>query len=166
MAYSVVVYDEASAFGGSSWAGVEVQESWLAKLGSWSKALSMYERKLEENPNDVSAILGCMRCLDARGEWRKVIELAENSWAAFSNESGSGDSQIDSTELRSGPAKRALNDRSIMSRNYRRAVKFCAQAAWRLGQWDDLETFSSQLVHGRLDSHAISSPLPKASNNI
>ena len=44
----------------------ELQESWLAKLGSWSEALAMYERKLAKDPYDVECIIGCMRCLDGR----------------------------------------------------------------------------------------------------
>ena len=55
--------DEIAALGGGSWAGVQMQESWLAKLGSWSEALAMYEGKLDENPEDVGAILGCIRCI-------------------------------------------------------------------------------------------------------
>ena len=131
MAYSVMASaDEIAALGGGSWAGVQMQESWLAKLGSWSEALAMYEGKLDENPEDVGAILGCIRCLDARGEWRKVIDLAKRNWHALSYESGEAQSK----------------------RYLRKATKFCAEAAWRLGQWDELETYADQLSNGMYDS--------------
>lgn len=130
MAYSVMASaDEIAALGGGSWAGVQMQESWLAKLGSWSEALAMYEGKLDENPEDVGAILGCIRCLDARGEWRKVIDLAKKNWHALSYES----------ETQS-------------KRHLRKATKYCAEAAWRLGQWDELETYADQLSNGMHDS--------------
>ena len=56
------------------------EELWLAKLGSWTEALLAYESTLQRNPNDFEAMLGCMRCLGATGEWKKVLELAEDKW--------------------------------------------------------------------------------------
>jgi len=139
LTYSVMsTAGEISAKGGGPWAGIEVQESWLARLGSWSDALAMYERKLDESPGDVEALLGCMKCLDARGEWKKVIELAGRSWTAFS----SGD------------------DSSLRAR--RKAVRFCAEAAWRLGQWDDLDEYSMQLVESRYEQYQYNQTSSKA----
>ena len=69
LAYSVIAtFNGAAMEDYGSWAGDVMYESWLAKLGSWAEALSMYEQKLRENPHDVNSILGCMRCYDARGE--------------------------------------------------------------------------------------------------
>jgi len=129
------IYDE----NWSIWAGVEVQESWLAKLGSWSEALTMYERKLREQPDDVSAILGCMHCLDARGDWKRVLNLANKSLNAISGD-------IVEDTLGRGDKRGALI--AGKARDHRKAMKYCAQAAWRLGQWDELEKFASQLVRG------------------
>lgn len=144
MAYSVMASaDEIAAVGGGSWAGVQMQESWLAKLGSWSEALVMYEGKLEEDPGDIEAILGCMRCLDARGEWRKVIELAKNNWIALSSETSSKVSGSYG------------NNPSTKPKSRRRASKFCAEAAWRLGQWDELETYATQLSSGIYDPQSL-----------
>ena len=106
------------------------QELWLAKLGSWTEALTVYEEKLKRDPHDFEAMLGCMRCLDARGEWRKVLDLAEESWSSMS-----------------GGTEDVLKDESS-PRSHRKALRMCTQAAWRLGQWDDLEKFVSQLVRG------------------
>ena len=133
LAYSVTAsIDDASyRSGNSTWPGVEMRESWFAELGSWSDALAIYEHKLVESPNDVEAILGCMRSLDARGEWRRVLDLAKRSWSNITNE-----------------------DSSI--KEYRSALKFCAQAAWRLKRWDDLEVYSQQLT-GHQDHHSVPS---------
>jgi hypothetical protein len=132
------IYDES----GSIWAGVEVQESWLAKLGSWSEALTMYERRLKEQPGDVSAVLGCMHCLDARGDWKRVLKLADRSWAAISGEDLVDNNHHESPEKQAGPPS------AVNARDHRKAMKYCAQAAWRLGQWDELEKFATQLVRG------------------
>lgn len=119
----------------------ENKELWLAKLGSWTEALEVYEEKLIRNPHDFDAILGCMRCLSASGEWRRVLELAEDNWpklvesdfAGSTHESGG--SNFYSTQTTKKDKKKAL--------------RMCADAAWRLGRWDDLEKFSSELVHGQ-----------------
>jgi len=143
MAYSVMASaEEIAALGGGSWAGVQMQESWLAKLGSWSEALQMYEGKLDENPQDVGAILGCMRCLDARAEWSKVIDLAKRNWHAL-NESGENGSK----------------------KHLRKATKLCAEAAWRLGQWDELDTYASQLSSGVYDPSSYKGVGPDADNS-
>ena len=117
----------------------EVRESWLCKLGSWSEALQIYEQKLNRNPQDFDAILGSMRCLDASGEWQKVLDLAEQSWPALSG---------------AGVKRRADNgnphsiDAYIHPNRQRKFFKFGAQAAWRLYDWDVLEKYASALVHG------------------
>jgi len=111
LAFSVMsTADEISAKGGGSWDGIEMQEFWLAKLGSWSDALDMYKRKLEESPENVEALLGCMKCLDARGEWIKVLDLARKRWDT-------------------------LSSIHILPKDHKKAVRFCAQAAWRLEHW-------------------------------
>lgn len=116
------------------------KESWLAKLGSWTEALAVYEQKLNNNPRDFEAMLGCMRCLDASGEWRRVLEIAEKSWPALSRTSGIGygESRLDIQ----GASGASL---PIPARSQKKALRLCAQAAWRLGQWDDLEKFAMEL---------------------
>jgi FKBP12-rapamycin complex-associated protein len=109
------------------------EELWLAKLGSWTEALAVYESKLKRNSHDFEAILGCMRCLGASGEWRKVLELADENWGAMSAVLSSGNEHVVD---------------SIHPRSRRKAIRICAQAAWRLGRWDELEKFADQLVGG------------------
>jgi hypothetical protein len=133
LAYSVMsTANEIAGRGNCAWDGVEMQESWLAKLGSWSDALAMYERKLEDDPTDIQAVLGCMNCLNARGEWKRVLELSNRSNAFFANE--------------------------ISHRNWRKAAKFCAQASWRLRQWDDLERYSASLLDNTNDQYLKGGP--------
>ena len=125
LSYSIMASsNDISAQGNSSWAGVEMQASWLAQLGSWADALSMYERRLRQYPDDIAAVLGCMKCYNARGEWKEVLELAES----FSNDAAT------------------VRDR-------RKASRLCAQAAYRLKRWDDLEMYSDQLIHSRNDQY-------------
>lgn len=118
----------------------EVQESWLAKLGSWTEALSIYEDKLRHNPNNFDAMLGCMRCHDASGEWKRVLELAERSWPAISG----GSRPLPETSERQN---QGFDSMYVNPKLQKRALKFGAQAAWRLGQWEDLEKYASELVH-------------------
>jgi FAT domain len=115
------------------------RESWLAKLGSWEEALAVYEQKLKNNANDFEAILGCMRCLDASGEWQGVLELAEKTWPALSV--SFAPSQLDSRQ------EQPLSQIPIhvSARSQKKALRLCAQAAWRLGHWGDLEKFTTEL---------------------
>lgn len=117
------------------------EELWLAKLGAWSEALAVYQEKLKRDPTDTEAMVGCMQCLIANGEWQEVIDLADDQW-------------IEKGEV----SKFEPNDDSD-SRLQRKAVRMCAQAAWRLGQWGDLELFASQLV-GKGDEMAASPTSP------
>ena len=131
------------------------KELWLAKLGSWTEALEVYEEKLNRNPRDFDAILGCMRCLSASGEWRRVLELAEQNWPTLSGTIGLGqDAYQDTTGL-------STNTLYIAPRDQRKALRMCADAAWRLGRWDDLEKYSSELVYGQnLSQHTAAVAAP------
>ncbi len=60
--------------------GITVEASWLAEVGQWHDALGIFKEKLESDPSDVTSILGCMRCMDALGDWGEIIELYDKSW--------------------------------------------------------------------------------------
>lgn len=107
------------------------EEFWLAKLGAWTEALVLYEEKLQNDSSNYEAVVGCMRCLSANGEWRKVLDLARENWSVISGDPDS-------------PSK--LNAH-ISKKSRRKAMRMCAQAAWRLGQWSELERYAV-LVHG------------------
>lgn len=119
----------------------ENKERWLAKLGSWTDALEVYEDRLLRNPNDFDATLGCMRCFSSSGEWRRVLELAEDNWPTLSAGISIGQDIVDPSTISHGTP-------FIGSRDQKKALRMCAQAAWRLGRWNDLEKYSSELLHG------------------
>jgi FKBP12-rapamycin complex-associated protein len=119
----------------------ENKERWLAKLGSWTDALEAYEDRLARNPQDFDATLGCMRCLSSSGEWRRVLELAEDNWPSLSAGISVGHEVVD-------PSTISHCTPFVGSRDQKKALRMCAQAAWRLGRWDDLEKYSSELLHG------------------
>ena len=148
MLYSVLHIADETGYSSRNDGMPDFQESWLAKLGSWSEALVVYEEKLRQNPHDFDAILGSMRCLDATGEWQRVLDLAEASWLAISASSGEGGQEFGQS------APHSFNSLYITPRAKRKALKFCAQAAWRLGQWTELEKCASQLVKGNEASYA------------
>jgi len=122
------------------------KERWLAKLGSWTDALEMYEDKLMKNPRDFDAAVGCMRCLSASGEWGRVLDLAEDNWPTLST----GQTFLDGGYDAVVPSQNTVR---VGSRDQRKALRMCAEAAWRLGRWDDLEKYSSELVHGHGANH-------------
>lgn len=107
-----------------------------------AEALSIYEQKLSENPFDVTSILGCMHCYDARGDWQLALNLAEISWPAISNEKNT--MSIDHTQ--------SPDPRREAQENRQRALKLCAQASWRLERWDLLESYTRELDQGHEES--------------
>ena len=121
----------------------ENKEFWLAKLGSWTEALEVYEEKLSRNPNDFDVILGCMRCLSASGQWRRVLALAEDNWLTLCGTTASGQPDMLAESGVFGASG------FINSRDQKKALRMCAEAAWRLGRWDDLEKYASEIVHGQ-----------------
>jgi len=138
LAYSITrSSDEIAGIVVGGWENVEMQESWLSKLGSWADALALYENRLEENPNDVEALLGCMNCLNARGEWNRVLELADQSHVALQSNA------------------------HISLREKRKAMDYCAQASWRLGKWADLEKYSNDLLESNPDQYTGSTSTPR-----
>jgi hypothetical protein len=183
MLYAVVHSTGESAFRSQKDGIPDFKESWLAKLGSWSEALIVYEEKLRQNPHDFDSILGSMRCLDATGEWQPVLDIAEINWRAISasaSERGQGARQsaphsFSSLYIEPHAKRKALKfcalsergqgDRQSAPHSFSslyiephakcKALKFCAQAAWRLGQWTKLEKCASQLVNGKETSYTI-----------
>ena len=119
----------------------ENKERWLAKLGSWTDALEVYEEKLIRNPSDFDAALGCMRCLSSSGDWKRVLELADENWATISAGTAFQNEVHD--------ASAASHSTILFPREQKKALKMCAKAAWRLGRWDDLEKYSFELVQGQ-----------------
>lgn len=149
--YSVVWSTEDPANNVGTLDLAENKEFWLAKLGSWTEALEVYEEKLSRNPHDFDVILGCMRCLSASGQWRRVLELAEDNWPTLT-----GTIPMEHDALReTGVSQAAV---FIKSRDQKKALRMCADAAWRLGRWDDLEKYASEIVHGQTNVQPVTTP--------
>ncbi|KAG6574344.1 Phosphatidylinositol kinase (PIK-L2) [Phytophthora cinnamomi] len=66
--------------------GIEVKASWHEKLLRWDDALVTHDRVLLEDPNNVEAIFGKMRCLWAIGEWRKLNDHVKETWSKIYGE--------------------------------------------------------------------------------
>jgi hypothetical protein len=157
MYYSVVWSTE--SFNVTQMDGLDLAENkelWLAKLGSWTEALEVYEEKLIRNQHDFDAILGCMRCLSASGEWRRVLELAEDNWPVLTGNN--------LANIRHDPGNSVGAPGNIAKRDQKKALRMCADAAWRLGQWDDLDKFSSELVHGQTVGQMAPTPTASGGN--
>lgn len=44
------------------------------------QALVTYRQRHDNDPTDAKAVLGCMKCLDAMGEWDELVKLCTSSW--------------------------------------------------------------------------------------
>ncbi|CAB9503979.1 protein kinase mTOR [Seminavis robusta] len=154
MFYSVIWSTDDVVVNNGEHVDLAERESWLAKLGSWTEALAVYEQKLKNNAIDFDAILGCMRCLDASGEWRGVLELAEKTWPALSGSSALG--RADSLQEQN-PIQTQMQ---ISARSQKKAIRLCAQAAWRLGRWGDLEKFATELNSVNASNNTSSTAVP------
>ncbi|CAG8464548.1 8437_t:CDS:10, partial [Paraglomus occultum] len=90
---------------------LQLEENWYEKLNRWDDALAAYEKRREEDPNDLEATLGVMRCLNALGDWEGLSGLAQEQW-------------VDSTpEMR------------------KQVAGLAAAGAWALGQWNMMEDY-------------------------
>lgn len=49
------------------------------------EALDIYRRARDNDPTDVGAILGCLKCLDALGEWEALVDLCHETWTLVDN---------------------------------------------------------------------------------
>ncbi|KAL5013660.1 hypothetical protein ScPMuIL_007930 [Solemya velum] len=99
----------------------KIHETWYEKLHEWTKALTAYESRQEENPDDIELTLGRMRCLEALAEWGNLHQLAHEKWKKGSDES-----------------------KTSMAR-------MAAAAAWGLGQWESMEEYMQFIPHTSLD---------------
>lgn len=84
-----------------------------------------------------------MHCYGARGDWQRCLDLAEMSWPTIFSEL---------QPIALGPTQQLPEPSKISSENLQRALKLCAQASWRMGRWDLLESYTTQLVQGHEES--------------
>ncbi|BDA44527.1 Serine/threonine-protein kinase TOR [Coccomyxa sp. Obi] len=97
---------------------MELKESWYEKLNRWEEALEAYERKYKTAVGTaayVDAALGRLRCLGALAEWERLSEACRYEWRQLE------------PHLRSQMAYLGAN------------------AAWHMGQWDEMATYVGAL---------------------
>ncbi|KAF2748222.1 hypothetical protein M011DRAFT_467267 [Sporormia fimetaria CBS 119925] len=92
---------------------VELKETWFEKLQKWEEALTSYQKREREDPDNFEVTMGKMRCLHALGEWDLLSSLSKEKWA------------IASPEVRKVIAPLA------------------ATAAWGLGKFSDMHSYLS-----------------------
>lgn len=97
---------------------IELKESWYEKLGRWEDALSVYERKQQEDPTNPAFTAGRIRCLDALGEWKRLNRLAREKW------------------------------RSLDTVTRKEAAPHCAEACWHVGNWDFITDYVGEIDEG------------------
>ncbi|KAG6451388.1 serine/threonine-protein kinase mTOR [Manduca sexta] len=102
-------------------ANLKVQIRWYEKLHNWEKALNLYGEKLSEDPDDMDAYLGELRCYEALGEWVKLYNTVSQSWIKMSTEE-----------------------------KYK-AARLAAAAAWGLNEWDSMAKYVSFLPENTQD---------------
>lgn len=64
---------------------IELDESWMERLQRWDRALVMYEDKLKQDPDNINAVMGKLRCLKALGEWEQLSVAADEVWGKANN---------------------------------------------------------------------------------
>ncbi|PKA52204.1 Serine/threonine-protein kinase TOR [Apostasia shenzhenica] len=97
---------------------VQLKESWYEKLQRWDEALKAYTEKSACGHNNLETTLGRMRCLAALARWEELNNLCKEQWS-------SADS---SSRLQIAP--------------------MAANAAWNMGEWDQMTEYVSRLDDG------------------
>lgn len=90
---------------------LNVHVRWYEKLHNWDQALELYNKKLEDEPEDSESKLGMMRCLEALGEWRKLYNITTEDWDSMNED----------------------------FRN--KSAKMAAAASWGLQEWDSMKKY-------------------------
>ncbi|CAI9104219.1 OLC1v1002849C2 [Oldenlandia corymbosa var. corymbosa] len=101
--------------------GVQLKESWYEKLQRWDDALKAYTAKASQTSNPhlvLDATLGRMRCLAALARWEELNNLCKEYWTPAE------------------PAARL------------EMAPMAANAAWNMGEWDQMAEYVSRLDDG------------------
>ena len=120
-------------------ADVEVKASWHEKLHRWEDALAAHDRILEEqSSDDVDAIFGKMRCLYAVGQWRKLNDHVQSTWAkVYGNNTGHHRSSASVHSNDSGSDERSLAASLVVPPAMKKELcSHAARVALTLQNWD------------------------------
>lgn len=119
-------------------------------MNRWDTALTSYEERLTQAPNDVELSLGQMRCLEALGEWYEFHYFFQFCFlcCVANFEYIRYYSLFLRTQLSCVANQRwklfSETDRERMSR-------MAAAAAWGLGQWDAMERYVGYIPRDTTD---------------
>lgn len=100
---------------------IEIKESWYEKLGRWEDGLAAFERKQNEDPASIMALVGRMKCLQGLGEWESLSQLAREKWVTVTED-----------------VKRVI-------------APTAAAASWGLGALDEIEGYISVMKQESTD---------------
>ena len=145
--------------------GYTIQESWLAKLGQWKEALERYETRLEQNPGEIVAILGKLKCLDALGRWKEAIDLCMENLDLLRSHGGMVTRTPVSTVDKHEGASATFRTNSDGAGGgggggvggkdtfyLEKAAVIGARCAWSLNDWSLMETLVSELPEENTDA--------------
>uniref|UniRef100_A0A7S2SE74 Serine/threonine-protein kinase TOR n=2 Tax=Mucochytrium quahogii TaxID=96639 RepID=A0A7S2SE74_9STRA len=112
---------------------IKLKETWFEKLGRWEEALTSYNEKLENVPEDtiltgknLDNAMGKVRCLINLGEYDQLSEVANNVW----------------------PRVTSPDELEQM------APIFC-ESAWVCGDWEAMENFSRYIPEHNLNGYML-----------
>ncbi|UNI22822.1 Non-specific serine/threonine protein kinase [Purpureocillium takamizusanense] len=105
--------------------GIQLRETWFEKLERWEEALSFYNTREREVPEDqpvpIDIVMGKMRCLHALGEWDALANLTSSTWS------------------NSAPEVQRM------------IAPLATAAAWGQGKWDSMDNYLSSLKRNSPD---------------
>lgn len=94
---------------------MDLRESWYEKLHKWDKALQLYIKRSSQarsgTEKAIDANLGRMRCYNALWDWENLSSLCKDQWE--------------------------ISDPFVR----KEIAPLAAQAAWRMGRWDDMTEY-------------------------
>ncbi|PSK55906.1 hypothetical protein B9Z65_4784 [Elsinoe australis] len=90
---------------------VDLKESWFEKLQRWEDALTAYQKRERDYPDNFDIVQGKMRCLHALGEWDVLSSIANDKWNVASQEQ-----------------KKSM-------------AALAAAASWGMGQWEKMDNY-------------------------
>ncbi|EMS15353.1 FKBP12-rapamycin complex-associated protein [Entamoeba histolytica HM-3:IMSS] len=100
----------------------ELNQTWYEKLGRWQQALSIYERKLQEDINNPELLVGKLNCLHELGDWESLDTTAKTLWKI-------------------GDKKAISSARSLY-----------AAALWYLDDWNEFDSIVSEMTESNFEN--------------
>jgi FKBP12-rapamycin complex-associated protein len=114
-----------------------VEELWFEKLQRWDDALEAYEVRQLELPDDVELTTGRMRCLQALGEWSRLLTIGQKLWA--------------NTHLEESTRQEV--------------AKLASTAGWNLGRWEVIPEYVRSMAATDPERHFFTALLALRQNN-